>query len=256
MLSIFKKVATRRKQKGNRPLLLAHRGARKLAPENTLAAFKKAIDLGFDGVELDVVMTKDRVPVVFHGNDLSHSTRATGNIHETLSYDIEKIDAGALFSPRFEGERIPTLASALDLFSKSDIFVNIELKSQPHTTSGMEENVANMIHFYQLSDRVLISSFSPLMLKRFNRIAPNIPTALLVGPHPFFLLKTLLFANMLNISAVNPYFQYTSKRLMSFAENREWDVFVWTVNTKQEYRRAIELGVHGIITDEPELIKM
>jgi len=61
---------------------------------------------------------------------------------------------------------------------------------------------------------------------------------------------------MLNIAAINPYFQYTSKRLMSFAGNREWDVFVWTVNTKQEYRRAIELGVHGMITDEPELIKM
>lgn len=239
-----------------RPLIIAHRGARKIAPENTCAAFKKAVSLSFDGVEMDVVLTKDKVPVIFHGNDLSKYTRAKGLIHETLSYDLAKIDAGSLFSPRYEGEKIPTLSEVLELLSDSGTFIDIELKSQPRGHTGIEETVAEMVYHYQLYDRVMISSFSPLILRRFARISPKIPTALLVGPHPFFFLKTLLSANMLNVSAINPIFQDTTETLVGFAHNRDWKVFVWAVNTQQEFMRAVELGVDGIITDEPELLKI
>lgn len=246
----------REKNRGKKPLILAHRGARKLAPENTISAFKKAIKLGFDGVEMDVVLTKDKVPVVFHGNDLSHATREVGLIHETLSSDLFKIDAGSLFDERYAEERIPPLSEVLDLFSGTDLFLNIELKSQPRGHNGIEKIVAEMIYHYRLYDRVMISSFSPLILRRFSKIAPKIPSGLLVGPHPFFFLKTLLSANMLSVSSVNPVFQYTSERLVKFAHSLDWKVFVWTINTRQEFQRAVEMDVDGIITDEPELLKL
>lgn len=240
----------------DRPVIIAHRGARKVAPENTISAFKKAIKLGFDGVEMDIVLTKDKVPVVFHGNDLSHYTRSTGLISETLSRDIEKIDAGSLFDPSYSSERIPLLSDVLALLSEHDIFVNLELKSQPRGHRGIEEIVAKMVYHYELFDRVLISSFSPIILWRFNRIAPKIPLALIVGPHPFFFLKTLLSANMLRVQAINPILNYTSPMLVNFAKRKDWKVFVWAVNTKQEYKHAVELGVDGVITDEPELLKV
>lgn len=247
-----------RKLKGSsdKPLLIAHRGARKVAPENTMAGFKRAIKMGFDGVEMDIVLTRDKVPVVFHGDDLSHSTRETGFIHKTLVRDIDKIDAGGLFDKSFEGERIPHLDEVLDLLKGTNILINLELKSQPRGHKGIEEIVAEMIYYHQVQDNVLISSFSPFILSRFSRISPKIPTALLVGPHPFFFLKTLLSANMLKISAINPFFQYTSQTLINFAHIRKWRVFAWTIHTRQEYKRAVELGVDGVITDEPELLNI
>lgn len=244
------------KKSGDRPLILAHRGARKIAPENTLAAFKKAVKLGFDGVEMDVVMTKDKVPVVFHGNELTHTTRTDGKISETLLSDIKKIDAGSLFDPKFEGEKIPLLSEALEYLSQYDKFVDIEIKSQPKGHNGIEEVVAEMIYYYGIQERTLVSSFSPLILKRFHNISPKVPAALLVGPHPFFFLKTLLFANMLPVSAINPVFQATTHTLVNFARKMNWEVFVWTVNTRQEFMRAVDFGVDGVITDEPELLKI
>lgn len=241
---------------GKKPMILAHRGARKVAPENTLAAFKKAIKLGFDGIEMDVVLTKDKVPIVFHGNDLSHSTRENGFIHEMTSSDIFKVDAGSTFEEKFKGEKIPTLAETLDLFKDTNMLINIELKNQPGKKNGIETAVAEMIYNYGFQDKVLISSFSPLMLRRFSKISPKIPSALLIGPHPFFFLKTLLSANMLKVTAINPVFQYTSERLVNFAHTMNWRVFTWTINTRQEYKRAVEMGVDGIITDEPELLKL
>ena len=245
-----------KKKSVTRPLLLAHRGARKVAPENTIPAFKRAIKMGFDGVEFDVVLTKDKIPVVFHGNDLSHTTRSNGLIHETPLHEIEKIDAGSLFDPHYKGEQIPTLTQVLKIMAPGNLMLNIEIKSQPGRHNGVENIVGQVIKNHDLGDRVVISSFSPLILRRFNKLFPEIRTSLLIGPNPFFFLKTLLFANMLKASSIHPVFQYTSEALVSFAQNRKWKVFVWNVNTRQEYARSVDLGVDGIITDEPELLKI
>lgn len=245
-----------KKNKTGRPLIIAHRGARKLAPENTLSAFKKADKMGFDGVEFDVVLTKDKVPVIFHGNDLSYTTRSSGLISNTPSHEIANIDAGEVFSVKFQKERIPTLSDTLDYLAKTKLFINIELKNQPRKHTGIEIITGQLIKHYDIKDRVIVSSFSPLMLRRFAKKYPDIPTSLLIGPHPFFFLKTLLSANMLRVQAINPVFQYTSEALVHFAHKQNWLVYVWNVNTKQEFTRAVEFGVDGIITDEPELLKI
>ena len=258
MLNLLAKLLGHKKHKkgDSRPLIIAHRGARKLAPENTIAAFKKAIKIGFDGVEMDVVLTKDKVPVVFHGNELSHYTHSSGLMHETTSHEVSEIDAGSMFSPQFKGEKIPRLDEVLNLLAPTNMHINIELKGQPRGHKGIEKIAGEVISKYHLGDRVLISSFSPWILKRFSKIYPDIKTALLIGPHPFFFLKTLLSANMLKVKAINPIFQYTSEALMVFADSQGWKVFVWTINTRQEYMRALELGVDGIITDEPDLLRI
>jgi len=254
---IFKKLVRKRaKSKIDRPLIIAHRGARKYTPENTLASFKKAAKLGFDGIELDVVLTRDKVPVVFHGNDLSHSTRETGMIPEMTLSEVKKVDAGSLFDEKFKGETISTLDETLEYLKTTHLFIDVELKGQPRGHHGLEHATGKLIKKHNLEDRVLISSFSPLMLRRFAKKFPEIKTGFLTGPNPFFFLKTLLSANLLRVAAVNPVFQYTSEALVHFATKQEWKVYVWNVNTKQEYKRAIDLGVDGIITDEPELLKL
>ena len=251
--NLFKR--TKKRADDERPIIIAHRGARKAAPENTIAAFKKAEKMGFDGVEMDIVLTKDLIPVVFHGDNLSHSTRESGLICEMMSENVLSIDAGGLFDKKYAGENIPSLKETLEYLSTNRLFINLELKRQPRKIKGVEKIVANLVKEFDLSERVLISSFSPWILKRFSKAAPEIPTSLLTGPHPFFFLKTLLSANMLSVSAINPILQYTSDTLVKFAHARDWRVYVWAANTKQEYQKAIEMEIDGIITDEPDLLK-
>ena len=240
----------------SRPKILAHRGARKVAPENTLAAFEKAVRLGFDGVEFDVVMTRDSIPVVYHGDDLSQTTRTKGLIYQMDADDVFKADAGEMFDLKYRGEKIPSLREALDFLSRTNMFINIELKSQPKRKSGVEKIVADMIHEHNLEARCLVSSFSPWILHRFCKYAPNITTSLLTGPKPFFFIKTFMWAHLLHIGGINPVIQSTTDTLMTFARAKNWKVFAWNVNMRQEYAKAIDFGVDGIITDEPELLNI
>jgi len=236
------------------PLILAHRGARKYAPENTIAAFKKAKELGFDGVELDVVLTYDKTPVVFHGTDLSLTTKSHGLIHKMLYKDVLNQDAGELFDPRFKGEKIPTLAEALEYLANTNMFINIELKPRLGDGDWIARTVVEEINYFCLYERVLVSSFSPFILRHVSKLSPRIPTALLLGPNPLLFLKFALGANLLKLSHIGPVFSYTSKGLVELAHKNGIKVLVWTINTRQELAKCVEIGVDMVVTDEPELI--
>lgn len=239
-----------------RPLIIAHRGECRHAPENTMPAFKKVLELGAaDGVEFDVLLTKDKVAVVSHSNDLSELTNRHELIHELTFEDLKEVDVGSHFHPSFAGERIPKLSSVLELYAPTKLQIIIEVKVQPKWRIGIEKIVADMLYYYQLEDRAIVSSFNPMILWRFAKIAPHIRRALLTEPHAFFFLRTCFFAKMLKVSGLHPYLKATTPRLIEFARRTGWWVYLWTANTEDEMIRAIELGADGIITDEPVKLK-
>lgn len=238
-----------------RPLIIAHRGARMSAPENTLPAFQKAIEMGVDGVEFDTLLTKDKIAVISHSNDLHDLTPHQKLIHDMTYNQLKEIDVGSHFSTEFAGERIPTLSSVLELYANTDQLVNIEIKVQPRWHIGVEKIVADLIYFYGLENRAIVSSFSPIILWRMAQVAPHIKRAFLTEPHAFFFLRSWFFARMLRVSGLHPQLKATKPGIVHFARKVGWKIFLWTANTPDEMIRAIELGVDGIITDDPLKLK-
>jgi len=140
----------------NRPLVFAHRGAKRVAPENTLPAFEAAIRLGADGVELDVQYSSDGKLVVFHDLDLDKTSNGKGRLTSRTFDDLRKLDAGSYFGPQFHGTRIPTLDEVLDL-AKGKLLVNIELKSLDISGAVLGIDTVKAVRAHRMVGDVVIS---------------------------------------------------------------------------------------------------
>ncbi|MDW8065871.1 MAG: glycerophosphodiester phosphodiesterase family protein [Anaerolineae bacterium] len=235
----------------NRPLNLAHRGANRMAPENTLRAFRLALEQGADGLELDVHLSRDGVPVVLHDADLRRTTNGSGWVWEKTVAELKALDAGGWMDPRFAGERIPTLEEVFEAFGKRALY-NIELKAFTPWSAGWVRAVVERVRGYGLTDRVLLSSFNPLALRWAWRMAPEIPRGLLVGPELPLPLRRAWLAFLAPHQARHLHFRMIDDRTVGWCHQRGYEVVAWTVNETAEMRRLIHLGVAAIITDEPD----
>src|SRR5512139_1944650 len=157
----------------NRPLVFAHRGAKRVAPENTLPAFEAAIRLGADGVELDVQYSSDGKLVIFHDFNLEKTSNGTGRVVSHTFDDLRKLDAGSHFSLDFVGTQVPTLDEVLDL-AKGKLLVNIELKSLDISNASLGVDVVAAVRAHGMADEVVISSFNPFALRRSKLAGPEI----------------------------------------------------------------------------------
>ena len=165
----------------NRPLIFAHRGACKVAPENTLPAFEAAVRLGADGVELDVQYSSDGGLVVFHNPTLDATTNGTGRVTAHTLDELRSLDAGSWFGPEFAGTRIPTLDEALDLL-RGKALVNIELKVLYSLKSSLGADVVALVRRHGMADQVVLSSFNPFALRGARQAGPEIECGLLLAP--------------------------------------------------------------------------
>ena len=158
-------------EKIKRPWVVAHRGYSGKYPENTASAFEAAIVAGADMIELDVCMTKDRVPVVIHDQTLERTTDGHGLVSEFTLSELKKLDAGSWFSPEFEGESIPTLEEIL-LQIRGKISVNIEIKPESYESNGpddaIEKQICIMVEKFGMIESVLISSFEHSFFPRIK----------------------------------------------------------------------------------------
>lgn len=234
-----------------RTLNIAHRGASAVAPENTLAAFEKALKLGADGIELDVRLCADGTPVVIHNPTVDATTDGSGSVAEMTLPQLKELDAGAWFGPTFAGERIPTLEETLTAVG-GRLLVNIELKGTAILGRSLVRATVDLIERHHLAEQVLISSFNPLLLHRVQRIAPKIPTGLLyvwafvpgvaqkVAPRPY--------------SALHPGLAVLTQDHVSWIQRRHYRIHVWTVDDPTDMRRLIAWGVDGIITNTPAVL--
>ncbi len=231
-------------------MVMAHRGARGLAPENTLAAFRRAIEVGADSIELDVQPCGTGELVIMHDGTLDRTTNGTGAVAETSFAALRALDAGSWFGAQFAGERIPTPAEALEL-ARGRILVNIEVKTSTPDDRGLEALLAAEIRSRHMEDEVLISSFDPAALLRMKQLAPELPRALIYG-------RTAAFPRdlgLLSLTALHPHYPLANPAMVDLAHSRGYRVNVWTVNERADMEAVIALGVDAITTDHPERLR-
>ena len=236
-----------------RALNFAHQGASAVAPGSTLAAFRLAAEMGADGVELDVHLSRDGEAVVIHDFTVDRTTDGQGAVREMLLEQLQELDAGSWFDPTFAGERIPTLQEVFDAIGHR-LLVNVEIKSLPGRSRGLEVEVVRLIEDNSLAHRVIASSFNPLSLRKMKRLNPNIPTALLYAPKQPLFLRRVWLGPITPHEFRHPYHTMVDERLMAWAWQKGYRVNTWTVNEPDEMRRLLALGVDGIITDHPDLL--
>jgi glycerophosphoryl diester phosphodiesterase len=240
-----------------RTLNVAHRGAREIAPENTLAAFYAAGELGADGVEFDVQLTADGVPVVFHDRMLERVTDGSGPLFEQPLAALRELDAGTHFNPAFAGERIPTLDEALDACS-AHFALNIELKIHKKgigERARLAAEVLRCIEQHGVIERTLISSFDPLALRSMRRLSTEIATGYLTPPDLPALLAWAGRVIAGRHEAEHLHYSIVDRRTIRWARARGRRVNVWTVNDVDAIRRMRDRGVDMIITDRPDLAR-
>ncbi|WP_245237043.1 glycerophosphodiester phosphodiesterase family protein, partial [Paenibacillus ihuae] len=159
----------------------AHRGASAVCPENTMAAFRKSLELGATGIETDVQMSSDGGLVLIHDESLNRTAGAEGYVKDRTLSQLLELNAGSWFGPEFKDERLPTLEELLDLLQKRDTVLNIELKNGIFMYPGMEEKVIAAVRDYGMSERVVLSSFNHYSLAYCKSLAPEIRTGILYG---------------------------------------------------------------------------
>ncbi|MFN8578147.1 MAG: glycerophosphodiester phosphodiesterase [Candidatus Sericytochromatia bacterium] len=242
----------RKKNQYKRVLVIAHRGFSGIAPENTLIAFKKAIESGADMIEFDVSLSKDGIPVVIHDKTVNRTTNGKGNVQDFTLEELKQFDAGSWYKKEFKDEKIPTLEEVIQL-TKGKIMLNIEIKKYSVKRSikvdGIEHKIVKLLEKYDIVNDVLISSFSKLAIQRIKDFNPNISIAFLYrfGINPRIIKKF----DKLALYSFNQSKRAFSKKALNELQEQELKLNLYTVNQKREMKKFIKLGVNGIITNYP-----
>jgi glycerophosphoryl diester phosphodiesterase len=234
--------------------VFAHRGARQVAPENTLPAFEQAIALGADGIELDVQCSKDGVLVVMHNSTVNATTNGQGRVADLTAAELGKLDAGSHFDAKFSNVGVPTLEEVLAL-TAGKIKLNIEIKSDDPMGGHEVEPLVELIHAGNLYDQVIISSFNPITLVKVRHVDPQIALGLLYwGQQLPAFLREIWLSPILRPEAFHPHHSLIDDEYMVWAKAVPAAINTWTVNDADEARRLAALKVDTIITDVPDLI--
>jgi glycerophosphoryl diester phosphodiesterase len=238
----------------DRVLNFAHRGASHNAPQNTLAAFRLALEMGADGVELDVQVSKDGEAVVIHDFTVDATTDGQGPVKDKTLAELKELDAGSWLDARFAGQRIPTLQEVIVEIGHQ-LLLNIELKTKGLGSAGLVAEVVRLIEDHNLVHRAIVSSFNPLALRRVKRLNPHICSGLLYYfDLPAHLIRTLLLL-LADPDALHPEKRLVTQEYMTWAKERGYRVNAWTVDEPAEMKRLIALGVDGIITNRPDVLR-
>ena len=229
-----------------RPFIWAHRGASKIAPENTMAAFAAAVELGADGLELDIHLSRDGIPVVIHDESLERTTDGRGLVADTSLEQLQQLDAGGWFSPDFMGEPLPTIAEVLSAFS-GKLSLNLELKE---FSAGVE--VLSLLRQHSAAE-VVISSFDYDLLKGLRSLDEALPLAVLFDDGNW--RQAVRFASDISACAFHPSGNLVCRRMVAACRNLALPVSVWTVDQEAQARSLVRMGVSGLFTNDPGALR-
>ncbi|MGA6974452.1 MAG: glycerophosphodiester phosphodiesterase family protein [Candidatus Binatus sp.] len=228
-------------------LNIAHRGASGTFPENTLSAFRAAINAGADMCELDVQLSRDGAVVVIHDETVERTTDGSGEVAELTLAELKRLDAGAKFkSGALKGDPIPTLDEVFAVTS-GKCGLNIELKA-----GGLEHQVAQLMQSRNAMSDSIVSSFEWEYLKNIQQINFNIRIGLLADEKPVDLMMN---AVAMRAHAINPRWDMVTADLCKAAHERGLMVYTWTVDAGARMRALAECGVDGIMTNYPERLR-
>jgi glycerophosphoryl diester phosphodiesterase len=233
-----------------KPWIIAHRGASGHAPENTLAALERAVQLGATFVEVDVHLTRDARFVVIHDGTVDRTTNGHGAVHDFTLAELREFDAGLWFDRQFSGQRIPTLEEVLEFSCLHDVVVYLEIKYD--AAWGMHHALAAALHGSGSSARSIVISFDPATLLSLRRLDASIMLGLLADAAKPGLAKTAVDNGARQIC---PRFDLVTPQLVTEAHRADLHVVAWTINEREKMRAAIELGVDGIMTDLPDRLR-
>lgn len=240
------------------PLIIGHRGASTVAPENTLAAFQLAIDCGADGIEFDVRLSADGVPVVIHDANLKRTALLDSVVSELTVRELQRVDVGAFFKPAYAATEIhpvPTLTQVFELFQSAGGLLYLELKGEP-VTETLITHTAELVTEVGMQSQVIVESFDLQAIKSLKRVAPHIPTAALFErrlrrPGNLFNKNILTAATDSGADELALHYTLVSDRLVNEARAAGFKIVVWTVNDPKWVARARDLGIKSLITNDP-----
>lgn len=229
--------------------MIAHRGGGTVAPENTLAGLAAAKQAGYGGVEFDVMLAADGVPVLMHDERLGRTVRGKGAVADVASAELCAMDAGSWFSPRFAGETVPRYKAALDYCLQHGLWMNVEIKPSAGRERETGEIVARLTREWlgpEGAGQVLFSSFSVAALQAASESAPGIPRGWLLGdvPKDWRDIVQLLQARSLHVQH-----RRVNAALAEQVHKLGLGLFCYTVNSITELRRLRPLQVDAICTD-------
>ena len=232
----------------NKIIIMGHRGASKIAPENTLKAFKEAIRLKADSVEFDVQETLDGELVIIHDDNTLRTTGTEGIINQMTVKELKKLDFG-------KGERIPTLIELIEL-AKDKISLNCEIKVE-----GIAKKIVQIFQDSDILDSTIASSFLHEELIKIQKIEPQLKLATLVPTEPGifsdwdYKMKLIDYTSENHYYAINPLYKLADKQFIEYAHEKNIKVFPWTVNSGIAMRKLINMGTDGIITNDISRLK-
>jgi glycerophosphoryl diester phosphodiesterase len=234
------------------PLILGHRGAKKYAPENTLAAFTLALEQGADGVELDAKLSADGFVIVHHDVTLDRTTNGKGRLAQFSLAALRELDAGSFFSEKYRGEKIPTLDEVFESIGKRAV-INVELTNYSTPRDNLVEKACALVKHHALQKSIIFSSFFADNLKKAAAFLPEAPRGLLTQVNLLGLWARSFGFNFGDYAALHPYVSDVTAQQVQRVHRLNRKINVWTVNTEEEVRRLVNWGVDGIITDDPLL---
>jgi glycerophosphoryl diester phosphodiesterase len=238
-------------------LIIGHRGASAVAPENTMAAFREALAVGADGIEFDVRLTRDGVPVVIHDSTLRRTGGLPDRVADLTWAEISKVDVGSWFDESFANETVPSLAELFTLFQSNNSTLYLEMKcDSPSEQRPLAEACVRAIEEHSLKERVIVECFQLPALKILKQIDPDIKTVALFEPaftNPSVLSDQRLINQATDVGAVALALHYRLAResLVQKAKAAGLHVAIWTVDDPAWLERARAIGIDALITNNP-----
>ena len=240
--------------------VISHRGANRVAPQNTIPAFEKSLEIGCDGFETDIHLTKDGIPVVCHNYTIDETSSGQGDINDLTLEELLTYDFGAYFHEKFKGTKIPTLEEFLALCEGADIeIMNIEIKPPRDGNMEIVAKTIDAVKAHGLFGKLLISSFDPNVLVECKKVDPNCKTGFLYVPNKTFFYKQMLFgyvefAKKIKADYLHHHYFAVTKTYVKRLHKNGIKGNVWTVNKPETANKLLKMGVDGLITDVPQTV--
>lgn len=229
--------------------IYAHRGFSGKYPENTMLAFQKAVEIGVDGIELDVHLTKDNEIVIIHDEDIKRTCDGEGLVKDMTLEELRKYDASASFRGVYGFCGIPTLREYFELVKDTPVITNIELKTGVYEYPTIEKRVIDMVREFGLSDKIIFSSFNHFTVKRCEEIAPEIKRGFLTGDWLYDFGK---YTAERNVQCCHPWHVSLSEETVKEMHEAGCEINTWTVNEYEDIRKLSAWGVDSLIGNFPD----
>jgi glycerophosphoryl diester phosphodiesterase len=233
-----------------RPWIVAHRGASGYAPENTLAAFRRAVELGAKFIETDLHLTRDLRFAAIHDSTLERTTNGRGLVHDFSQLELREFDAGSWFGSQFAGERLPTLDEILAFGRESDVTFYLEIKSEE--AWGLHDALVGALRANKATDRVIVLSFGADNLERIHQLDDTVMTGFLFDEPR---ANAVDLALRMGARQLAPRADLVTAALVEQAHRADLRVVTWTLNEPGQMRAALAAGVDGVMTDYPDRLR-